>query len=270
VTTGSPHSVPSWGNLQRARTYGSFLDAVCDKCYIVPCWIVLLTTVQHSSALKLLQYFVLLWLIVAEVASACVRFQAYFTAPSVAAPTVEGYDFVSSAVKADHIGKAKQTFEMVGTALFVLPWCRYAGLALLMLAVPLAYESVRRKVKKRVVYVVLDAPHAAALDHKTVKFLHQAKGLGSRLVVGIPGTKRTDAVLDACAVSAVDEVVAEAPTIADLMFLERYRVDYVVSLPSQGKLVTDEVVADNRCFVVADDNVARPMLRQPKAPEHKD
>lgn len=252
--------------MQRCRTYGSFLDAVCDKCYIVPCWIVLLTTVQHSSALKLLQYFVLMWLIVAEVASACVRFQAYFTAPSVAAPTVEGFDFGSSAVKADHIGKAKQTFEMVGTALFVLPWCRYAGLALLMLAVPLAYESVRRKVKKRVVYVVLDAP---VFDHRTIKFLHQAKGLGSRLIVGIPGTKKTDAVLNACAVSVVDDVVAEAPTKADLMFLERYSVDYVISLPSQGKLVTDEVVADNRCLVVSDDNVARPMLK-PKASEHKD
>jgi phosphatidylglycerophosphate synthase len=249
--------------------YGSFLDAVCDKCYIVPCWIVLLTTVQHTSALRALQYFVLLWLIVAEVASACVRFQAYFTAPVVSTPSVEGFDFVSSAVKADHIGKAKQTFEMVGTALFVLPYgCRYAGLALLLLAVPLAYESVRRKVKRRVVYVLHDA---RSFDHRTIKFLHQARGLGSKLIVGIPGTSKESAemMMNVCSVPLVDEVVAEAPPKADLMYLEKRGIDYVVSLPSQGKLtVTDEVVAGDRCLVIGDDGVARPLKL--KTENHKD
>lgn len=229
---------------------------MCDKAFAVPCWILLLSTVQHSSSFRPVQYFCLLWLIVAEVASGCVRFQAYFTTPGVAPPTVEGFDFVSSAVKADHVGKAKQTFEMVGTALFVLPWCRYVGLLFLLLAVPLAYESVRRKVNVRVIYVHFDAK--ASFDHKVIKFFHQAKGLGSKLIVGVPGTNvTTDQVLNACSVSSVDEVVAEAPVKADLMFLEKYRIDYVVSTPSQTQFVTDEVLADHRCLSLGDDGLAR-------------
>ena len=84
--------------------------------------------------------------------------------------------------KVDHIGNAKQTFEMVGTALFIIPLTRYFGLVLMMAAVPLAYESVRRKVNTRVLYV--DGT-TESLDHSVLKFWKQAKGMGSKLVVGI-------------------------------------------------------------------------------------
>lgn len=113
-------------------------------------------------------------------------------------------------MQADGIGKAKQTLEMVGSALFVLPWLRHAGLILLALAVPLAYESVRRKVKRRVIYV--DGADQGGNDacHKTLKFWMQARGMGSKLIVGVVGKeKTTDMVLNACACSAVDEVIAE-------------------------------------------------------------
>ena len=88
-----------------------------------------------ASYFRWIQYFVLNFLILLEVSSACIRFRAYFTASGVAAPKVEGFDFSTSAVKADHVGKAKQTFEMVGTALYVLPVTKYLGLILLSLAV---------------------------------------------------------------------------------------------------------------------------------------
>lgn len=240
------------------------MDAVCDKAYVIPCWIALLSTVPASNSLKLVQYFSLLWLIVAETASACVRFQAYFSSGGVPAPNVEGFDFSTSAVKADHIGKAKQTFEMVGTALFMIPWTRYLGLLFLLLAVPLAYESVRRKVKKRVIYV---CGNFKTLDHKVLKFWMQAASMGSKLIVGVPGEKMTDMVLNACACTAVDEVIAEAPDRADLMFLEKHYVDFVISSTGQAQFVTDEVVNDNRCIAIGEDSVARPV--KPKT-EHKD
>lgn len=265
VTTGSPHSISSWTISQRNRSYGGFVDAVCDKAFVVPCWIFLLSSVPFSGHLRSVQYITLWCLILAETASGCIRFRAYFTACGVPSPSVEGFDFSTSAVKADHIGKAKQTFEMVGTTLFILPYARYLGLLLLTLAVPLAYESVRRKVKNRVIYVV--SPKKTVMDHRTLKFWMQAKGMGSKLIVGVLGEKQTDTVLNACSTSCVDEVICEAPPKVDLMFLERQSIDYVVSLTGEPVTVTDEVIGANRCLTIGENGVARPVL--PKE-THKD
>jgi hypothetical protein len=202
----------------------------------------------------------------AETASGCIRFQAYFTSGGVPAPKVEGFDFSTSAVQADHIGKAKQTFEMVGTALFMLPLSRYVGLAFLLLAVPLAYESVRRKVKRRVVYVT---GNVKTFDNKTLKFWMQAKALGSKLIVGIPGKNLKEMVLNACASSSVDVVIAEAPAKADLMFLEKQGIDFCICAPGEvTKFVTDEVVNANRCLTIGEDGIARPL--KAKSVEHKE
>lgn len=153
---------------------------------------------------------------------------------------------------------------MVGSALFILPYTRYLGLLLLSLAVPLAYESVRRKVKKRVIYLVASSQ---SFDHKTVKFWMQAKGMGSKLIVGVPGEKKTDMVLNACSTNCVDEIICEAPAKADLMFLEKQGIDYVVSLAGQSSQVTDEVISAHRCLSIGEDGVARPV--KPKD-THKD
>lgn len=260
VTTGSPHSVLSWSITHRNRTYGGFVDAVCDKAYVIPTWTILLSTVPSSSCVHIVQYFTLFCLMLAETASGTIRFQAYFTSPGVVPPKVEGFDFSTSAVKADHVGKAKQTFEMVGTSLFMIGITRYAGLLLLMLALPLAYESVRRKIKRRVIYVNSSDGDGAPFDHKTLKFWMQAKGMGSKLIVGIPGDKKKkDMVLNACACTSVDEVICEAPTKVDLHFLEKNGIDFVVSSAGQSKYVTDEVVNANCCLTIGEDGVARPI-----------
>jgi phosphatidylglycerophosphate synthase len=263
VTTGSPQNFSSWLELHRNSTYGGFVDAVCDKAFVVPCWISLLHVVQTSSHFRWLQYTVLLFLILAEVASGCIRFRAYFTSVAVPAPKVEGFDFSTSAVKADHVGKAKQTFEMVGTALFILPWFRYFGLAFLFLAVPLAYESVRRKITKRVLYVNAGLK-LDLLDHKTLKFWMQAKAMGSRLIVGFPEDNNSEnkkaemgKIFNALACSCVDEAVAEAPERLDLMFLEDQKIDYVISKASEAQFVTDEVVNAGRCLQIGEDGVVR-------------
>lgn len=206
--------------------------------------------------MKAFQYASLLCLILAETASGCIQFRAYFTAGGVPAPKVVGFDFSTSAVKADHIGKAKQTFEMVGTALFCIPLTRYCGLMFLLLAVPLAYESVRRKVKRRVVYV---NGNVKTFDNKTLKFWMQAKAMGSKLIVGIPGKNVKEMVLNACASSSVDVVIAEAPAKADLMFLEKQGIDFCICAPGEARFVTDEVVNANRCLAIGEDGIARPL-----------
>jgi hypothetical protein len=99
VTTGSPQTLTSWQVLHWNRTYGGFVDAVCDKAFVVPCWISLLHTVPSSSYVQIAQYITLICLILAEVASGCIRFRAYFASVAVPAPKVEGFDFSTSAVK---------------------------------------------------------------------------------------------------------------------------------------------------------------------------
>lgn len=182
---------------------------------------------------------------------------------AVTAPKVEGFNFSTSAVKADHVGKAKRTFEMVGTAMFILPWCRYLGLAFLLLAVPLAYESVRRKITKRVLYVNAGRK-LDMLDHKTLKFWMQARAMSSKLVVGFPEENNSDnkkaemgKIFNALACSCVDEAVAEAPERLDLMFLEKQNIDFVISKSSESQFVTDEVVNAGRYLQIGDDGVVR-------------
>ena len=204
-----------------------------DKCYVIPCWISLLAFVPGSSYLRWYQYLVLCGLMSAETASGCIRFRAYFTSSGVPAPSVQGFDFSTSAVKADSVGKAKQTFEMIGTALFIVGCTRYVGLLLLSSALPLAYESVRRKVVTRVMYVSVDS--SAKLDHRLIKFWMQVSALGSKLVVGVVGNNNnSDMVLNACTISCVDKVISETPSKADLMFLEKNRIDFVVMYEESG------------------------------------
>eukprot|EP00558_Chaetoceros_sp_UNC1202_P007434 CAMPEP_0197253822 /NCGR_PEP_ID=MMETSP1429-20130617/66413_1 /TAXON_ID=49237 /ORGANISM="Chaetoceros sp., Strain UNC1202" /LENGTH=388 /DNA_ID=CAMNT_0042716625 /DNA_START=117 /DNA_END=1283 /DNA_ORIENTATION=- len=251
-----PEMASSWIVSHREKNYGGFIDAVCDKAFVIPCWISLLSSVPSASHLRNFQFIVLWGLILTETASGCIRFRAYCTSTGVPSPVVKGLDFSTSAVKADHIGKAKQTFEMLGTALFMIPLLRYAGLLLLTAAVPLAYESVRRKIKKRVVYV--DGT-TKDFDHATLKFWKQAKGMGSKLIVGIVGTD-TDMINNASASDSVDSVLSNAPSKLTLNFLSEIGVDFVVCGVGQSESVVSAELADaKRCLVIVDDNKAVPM-----------
>lgn len=248
----------SWIVAQRHQMYGGFIDAVCDKAFLIPCWISLLACVPGSDYMRIGQYIVLWALILTETVSGCIRFKAYYTSNGIAAPTVKGLDFSTSAVKADHIGKAKQTFEMFGTAFYVLIPLRYLGLILLSAAVPLAYESVRRKVKKRVIYVDGTCP-ATTFNHETLKFWKQAKGLGSKLMVGISSSSSSskndqDMIANASACESVDCVLVNAPTKISLAFMAKYGVDYVVcGVGNSENVVSSEVVAAKLCLVIVDD-----------------
>ena len=89
----------SWIVDQRNKNYGGFIDAVCDKVFVVPCWICLLASVPDAGHVRILQYVVLWALILTEAASGSIRFKVYYTSNGVSAPAVKGLDFSSSAVK---------------------------------------------------------------------------------------------------------------------------------------------------------------------------
>lgn len=252
-----PKMSASWIIDHRQKSYGGFIDAVCDKAFVVPIWMLSLSSVPSSTFLRVPQYIVLWFLIFTEVSSGCIRFRAYYTCNGVTAPSVKGLDFSTSAVKADHIGKAKQTFEMFGTAFFVSSNMKYIGLILLAAAVPLAYESVRRKTKKRVIYV--DATNDN-IDHHTLKFWKQAKGLGSKLVVGLSEEKK-DMIEFAKACESVDCVLLDAVQgKLTSNYLDQIDIDYVVCGVGQSvAVVSTELIAAKRCLIIIDDNTAKPL-----------
>ena len=266
---------PSWHSKARNAAYGGFVDAVCDKVYIVPVWIYMLSTIQQSSVselwhrLVLVQYGVLLMLITAEGSSGAIRFRAYFTAVGVSAPIIkqggsgaigDADEFNSSAVKADHIGKAKQTFEMFGSAMYVLPFVVFKlfGLILLIAAVPLAYESVRRKIKPRVIYV--HGGLVGSLDHAILKFWMQAKAMGSKLIVGVETDANSVGAMNALAVYCVDDVVTNVKTV-DMHFLSEYNIAYVVCLPKYHQHVQDDVMKAGKCIIINENGIAQAIGR---------
>lgn len=249
---GKDEAVPSSVVARRNASYGGFVDAVCDKAFVVPCWIYLLSAVGGEGFSSHAQYAILWSLIILEIGSGCIRFKAFFTSQGVPAPAVVGFDFSSSAVKADHVGKAKQTFEMVGTALFMLPYLRVLGVASLFLAVPLAYESVRRKITKRVVYVAYDG---TSFDHTTLRFWSSVKGLGSHLMVGVPGSAESTAFSNAVECASVDSVLSDAPQKIDSPFMRRHGIDFFVTDRTDAveTIASEAVLSSQTCLVVGKD-----------------
>ncbi len=111
------------------------------------------------------------------------------------------------------------------------------------------------------------------LDHRVIKFWIQAKQLGSKLFVGIispatDSTCRNDMIYNACAVSAVDVVIAEAPQRLDLKFLNKFQIDYVAVCLSMGKhqsigMLSDEIFENKKVICIDENGVACPVLSRP-------
>lgn len=251
-----PQYFTSWVLNHRDGTYGGFIDAICDKAFVIPCWIYLLSTVKSFDSMMIAEYVTLWCLICTEIASGCIRFKAFYLTSGVVPPIMKGLNFSSSAVKADEIGKVKQLFEMAGTALFILPRFRTIGLVILSSAIPLAYESVRRKITNRVMYVEAKVD---VMNYKTQRFWKQVKGLGSKLIVGIPSEKHSASmVLNVSASDSVDYVLTMAPNKVSLEFLDEIGAHYIVSNAAQSS-VMEEVAIAKRCLVIGDDDVAQQM-----------
>jgi phosphatidylglycerophosphate synthase len=244
----------SWVREQRVQSYGGFIDAVCDKVYVVPCWIILLTLVP-TTRWQFIHYCTLLGLITAEIASAAIRFRAYYTNTGMSPPqTAQGLDFSTSAVKADHVGKAKQTFEMIGTAMYCIYYVRYLGLLLLMAALPLAYESIRRKIIPRVMFVLYDTSTLSSSNNNQINVSNiqvwsSIKALGSELVVGIPHGTPDQCIVHAQSCPAVDRVLVNVPSLPTILLMQQHQLDYyVASTPLVG--LDDTLAKTKKCLIL--------------------
>lgn len=248
-TPPKKNTILSWMTSHQNKIYGGFIDAVCDKVFVVPCWIYLISRVEEStnSTWKILQYIALWCLILAETSSGAIRFRAFYTAPAVSSPKSSS-DFSSSAVKADHVGKAKQTFEMLGTAFFIIPATRFIGFMLLVPAIPLAYESVRRKITTRVILVIYD--NSVPFDAGMIEFWLKAKTLGSKLIIGVNSNTTDDIkVRNASSISVVDEIMVQVPNQVSTKFLQENEIDYVVCTPKQTKdTVMNDALRNGQCL----------------------
>lgn len=246
-------TVPSAKTMRLTSQWGQWFDAEMDKAFLLPVWLVLLVL---AGAKSFVSFFVLWGLILIEGYSGVVRAQRYYgDSPHAAPPGVSfGAARNDSGVKSDEVGKAKQTLQMVGTALFILHFGHYAGLVLLLAAIPLAWESLRRKIQHRVVFAVL--PASEALDYSTLVYLDQARALGSHLIVGLlpvaPGSAVSARQLElAAAVPSVDRLVALVwDTPVDRALLQLYGAHVVVRRVDQARGSIDPVLEESEFAAV--------------------
>lgn len=117
-------------NIKYDNRFGAFFDAVCDKIFNVSVWYswLIIEIVHHGFALAQL---IIITLILIESLLFWRRVELYYS------------NMPDSALSASSSGKAKQTFEMLGTAfLFMLP---SVGYCILFLAIFLACKSYIEK-----------------------------------------------------------------------------------------------------------------------------
>ena len=265
VTSGSPHSMPTWVRMHRARGFTAFASAITDRAFAIVCWISLLHRIPSTGQLHVLQYFTMITMVVMEGTNGCLSFYKFLTAHLISPPHIEGIDFANSTINVVQLRKIKQTFEFIGMSLFILPFTRYLGLALVVLALPMEYELGREQARERILYYV---ETGKSFDHQTLKGWMQMKSLASKLIVGVTRRDAMDMVMNACAANTVDEVIVEAPTKVDLLFLEKKGIDFVITSPGQSNVVTDEVINANRVLILGEYGHLRRV--QPKLAEHKD
>jgi phosphatidylglycerophosphate synthase len=228
---------------RRKRDFGAYMDAVLDKLFVVPLWIFLLSHLDGAILVSLV-----LWpLIFIETASGFVRTVAYCTAVGTSAPT--GIAPKNSSITSDHVGKTKQTLEMFGSALLLIPFTYYVGLFILFLSWPLAVESVRRKLQVRVVYVTCDQ---APLRESQMLFLEKAKSLGTKLVVGIEtkskdGTDYEQRRREILMLPYVDACIDAAPPLSliDLAWMEKSQVDKIVVMKREAAGMAQTMLKSN-------------------------
>lgn len=266
VTTGSPHCMPSWARMHRARLHSSFTSSMVDRAFAIVCWIALLHSVSETGRFHLAQYFTMTSIVVMTSAHGYLALYKFYTTNLISPPHMPDADiFHPHTIDLVLLDKLKRTIEFAGLALFILPLTRYLGLLLSILILPLEYELLREEGKKRVLYYV---ESGKSLDHKKLKEWMQLKSLASKLIVGISRSDAMDMVMNACASNTVDEVIVEAPNKVDLLFIEKNAIDFIIVTPGQTNVVTDEVLNAERVLILGDQGHLRRVL--PKAAQHKE
>ncbi len=109
--------------------------------------------------------------------------------------------------------------------------------------------------KKRVIYA--DGT-CERIDHEILKFWKQARGLGSKLIIGVSEDSE-DMVKNASACESVDFVLLNAPTKLSLADMDKIGVDFAVcGVGNSASVMTTEIVAAQRCLIIVDDKTAFP------------
>ena len=132
---------------------------------------------------------------------------------------------------------------------------RIFGIFFLILAIPLAYESVRRKIQTRVIFIHYNSNEK--FNHILLKFWMQAKALGNKLYVGVGGDDSSPEFLNASAVSCVDAVIPDCPDKIDGIFLEKYGIDYCVCTAGRTTGIAESILLAKQCLAIAEDDVVR-------------
>jgi phosphatidylglycerophosphate synthase len=213
-------------------TWGAYYDAIADKAFAIPVWMVCF---QQFGEEPLLQA-ALLSHVAIEAYSSYVRTKAYYNEPAplrwaneareaakstgeaatsaaaaqgphASAPSPAPAPTLSSSVVAGIVGKTKQFISMLGTAMIMVPFTHSVGAALVVISVPFAVASVAQKSKAVRVYAELPQQPVSA---ETMEFIEQSKALGSTLLVGVRPAASATGAAPAAIAAAAHQVAAGA------------------------------------------------------------
>ena len=269
-----PSPVPTPILEHRTTSWGAYADAVLDKAYLIPVWIYCISTIPPLTWFStLFTHFILVALILTETYSAFVRTKSFYvqtgvlplqlevpstctTSQSVTVSDASSI-FSSSSIKADAVGKCKQTLQMSGTALVVAcepgGWGRLVGLVVLALATPLSVESVKRKTRTINVAIMVEGKGGGGSEgwlEEAAGLTASVKGLASSIsVVG-------DGVGVMKYLGCVDYIVTDKPKVVDEGYLESIGCEYVVIVEG-GEWEGKVEVGEGRLIVVGKDGRGR-------------
>jgi phosphatidylglycerophosphate synthase len=269
-------------------TWGAYYDAIADKAFAIPVWMVCFQSFGDEPLLQA----ALLSHVAIETYSSYVRTKAYYNEPAPlrwvdeareaaksagepaaavaaaqeATPGAAPSPALSSSVVAGVVGKTKQFMSMLGTAMIMVPFTHSIGAALVVISVPFAVASVAQKSKTVRVYAELPQQPVSA---KTMEFIEQSKALGSTLLVGVRPAAGAAAGIAAGAAAGLGAAAAAAstrttspaataalPALADLEKILRLHpsVDFVLpseALPPRGSLADKVFLEQHKIDLIA-------------------
>lgn len=218
--------------------------------HIVKC-IVLLSRVERTNNLHLIRYVALFSSLILESVNV---YQDIVDNAVGNSCNMSVDSFLSMKLRSKKGGNSfRLAWLGMATGFYLASSFQFLGLLMMMLALPVSYESAR--VKTRVVVLYFNGG-TKKFGHQVLSIFSRAKSLCSRLVVGLPGKKTADDCLNVMASHCVDEVIVEAPLRLDLFFLDKQGIDFCVMVPGDKLYVTDEVVIARRVLVIDDSNAS--------------
>ena len=130
---------------------------------------------------------------------------------------------------ADQVSQTQHTVALCGSALLLVPWTYYLGVMLLLVAWPLSFDSVRRHMQMKIIYVSCDQ---SPLTEEGLLFFQRAKALGTKLIVGMESKSKDGSDYEqrrrqVLMLSCVDACIDAAPPLSsiDSVWMEKCQLD---------------------------------------------